>query len=83
MWRGEVKKINYTVKNGVLYKVVENREVLVETDSMPVEVCKKVHLVGHFEIANTEDLIKRDFFFPNIRKNSRKCRTQLRRLYFD
>ncbi|GFW62681.1 hypothetical protein TNCV_2624441 [Trichonephila clavipes] len=35
---------------------------------MQVDVIKKVHSFGHFAATKTEELVKRDYYFPNIRK---------------
>lgn len=59
---------DYVLKNNVLYKIVNDEEVLVVPEMMQVEVVKKCHSLGHFSVAKTEDVVKRDFYFPNIKK---------------
>ena len=35
---------------------------------MQVEVVNNCHSLGHFTIIKTEDLIKKDYYFPNLKK---------------
>lgn len=58
----------YVSKNGVLYKLVNDQEMLVVPEMMQIEVVRKCHSLGHFSIAKTEDVVKRDFYFPNMKK---------------
>lgn len=58
----------YVLKNDVLYKIVNDQEVLVVPEILQVEVVKKSHSLGHFSIAKTEELVKRDYYFPNMKK---------------
>ena len=58
----------YVLNNNILFKVVDDKEVLVIPEVMQVEVVKNCHALGHFSVAKTEDLVKRDYYFPNLKK---------------
>ena len=55
------------MKNNVLFKIINDKEILVVPEAMQVEVVKNCHSLGHFAITKTEDL-KRDYYFPNLKK---------------
>ena len=63
------EKINeYVLKNNVLFMLINDKEILVVPDAMQVEVVKNCHALGHFSVTITEDLVKRDYYFPNLKK---------------
>ena len=62
------KEENYIIKNGVLYQYDAGRELLVVPDSMHSEIIKEVHENGHFASTKTEEILKRDFFKPGLKK---------------
>ena len=63
-------KINdFTIKNNVLYKIENDRDVLVVPQIMQNEIIKKEHSKGHYAVAKTEDIVRQQFFFPNMTKS--------------
>ncbi|GFX08643.1 hypothetical protein TNCV_61701 [Trichonephila clavipes] len=64
----EGKTSEFILSNKVLYKISENQELLVVPEMMQVDVIKKAHSFGHFAATKTEELVKRDYYFPNMRK---------------
>ena len=59
------KTNEYILKNNVLFKIINDKEIL---EAMQVEVVNNCHSLGHFTITKTEDLIKKDYYFPNLKK---------------
>ena len=47
---------------------VNDKEILVVPEAMQVEVVKNCPSLGHFSITKTDDLVKRDYYFPTIKK---------------
>ncbi|GFX42905.1 transposon Tf2-8 polyprotein [Trichonephila clavipes] len=64
----EGKTSEFIVCNKILYKISEDQELLVVPEMMQVDVIKKAHSFGHFAATKTEELVKRDYYFPNMRK---------------
>ncbi|GFW16524.1 hypothetical protein TNCV_2351481 [Trichonephila clavipes] len=64
----EGKTSEFIVSNKILYKISENQELLVVPEMMQVDVIKKAHSFGHFAATKTEELVKRDYYFPNMRR---------------
>ncbi|GFT23874.1 transposon Tf2-11 polyprotein [Trichonephila clavipes] len=64
----EGKTSEFIVSNKILYKISEDQELLVVPEMMQVDVIKKAHSFGHFAATKTEELVKRDYYFPNMRK---------------
>ncbi|GFY19898.1 transposon Tf2-11 polyprotein [Trichonephila clavipes] len=54
--------------NEMLYKYVDGRELIAVPRDMQTELIKLVHEKGHFSSAKTEEIVKREFFIPNLRK---------------
>ena len=70
--KGEVK--DFFLKENVLYKWENERELLVVLENMQNEVIRKLHNRGHFAVLKTEDLVKQEFYILNLRKkNSNSC----------
>ncbi|GFW97600.1 transposon Tf2-11 polyprotein [Trichonephila clavipes] len=64
----EGKTSEFIVSNKILYKISEDQELLVVPEMMQVDVIKKAHSFGHFAATKTEELVKRDYYFPNMRR---------------
>ncbi|GFU44294.1 transposon Tf2-8 polyprotein [Trichonephila clavipes] len=72
----EGKTSEFIVSNKILYKISEDQELLVVPDMMQVDVIKKAHSFGHFAATKAEELVKRDYYFPNMRRcieNVKNC----------
>ncbi|GBO22891.1 Transposon Tf2-9 polyprotein [Araneus ventricosus] len=64
----ENKQINdFVLKNNVLYKIVNDSDLLVVPEALQNEIIKKVHTNGHFALAKTEQVLEQEFYIPNAR----------------
>lgn len=63
---------DYTLIGGVLYKFIEGRDLLVVPDRMQNEVIQAVHHKGHLSAKRTEDVIRREYFMPDVKKKVEK-----------
>ncbi|GFS66650.1 pro-Pol polyprotein [Trichonephila clavipes] len=57
------KTTEFILNNNALFKISEKQKLLVVPD-----VIKKVHSFRHFAVTKTEELVRRDYCFPNKRK---------------
>ncbi|GFY60492.1 blastopia polyprotein [Trichonephila inaurata madagascariensis] len=64
----EGKTSEFILNNNVSYKISDNQELLVVPEMMQVDVIKKAQSFGHFAATKTEELVKRDYYFLNMRK---------------
>ncbi|GFS73739.1 retrovirus-related Pol polyprotein from transposon 17.6 [Trichonephila clavipes] len=55
---------NYIVKNKLLYKTVNDTDLLVVLDEMQANIIKTAHERGHFAVLRTQDLVSKDFYIP-------------------
>ncbi|GFS41054.1 transposon Tf2-9 polyprotein [Trichonephila inaurata madagascariensis] len=53
-------------RNGILYKYLNGRELIVTPKAMEAELIKLIHENGHFSVAKTEEIVKQEFFIPNL-----------------
>ncbi|GFW30882.1 transposon Tf2-8 polyprotein [Trichonephila clavipes] len=53
-------------RNGILYKYLNGRELIVNPKAMEAELIKLIHKNGHFSVAKTEEIVKQEFFIPNL-----------------
>lgn len=64
---------DYLVESGVLYKEQEGRKLLVLPKIMQMETVGKVHVEnGHFAVRKVQELIEREFWFPEMKKKIEK-----------
>ncbi|GFW45550.1 transposon Tf2-9 polyprotein [Trichonephila clavipes] len=59
---------DFFIKNEILYKFVDGRELIAAPRDMQTELIKLAHEKGHFSSAKTEEIVKREFFIPNLSK---------------
>ncbi|GFY19521.1 hypothetical protein TNCV_4646941 [Trichonephila clavipes] len=59
---------DFFTKNEILYKYVDGRELIAAPRDMQTELIKLAHEKGHFSSAKTEEIVKREFFVPNLSK---------------
>lgn len=71
---------NYLLRNDILYKVIDGRELLVVPRVMEEEIIKSTHENGHFGVKKVEENIIQQFFIKkakekiqNVVKNCIKC----------
>ncbi|GFW19412.1 transposon Tf2-6 polyprotein [Trichonephila clavipes] len=53
-------------RNGILYKYLNGRELIVTPKAMQAELIKLIHENGHFSVGKTEETVKQEFFIPNL-----------------
>ncbi|GFT33138.1 hypothetical protein TNCV_1264961 [Trichonephila clavipes] len=53
-------------RNGILYKYLNGRELIVTPKAMEAELIKLIHENGHFSVGKTEQIVKQEFFIPNL-----------------
>ncbi|GFX19480.1 hypothetical protein TNCV_2073891 [Trichonephila clavipes] len=53
-------------QNGILYKYLNGRELIVTPKAMEAELIKLIHKNGHFSVGKTEEIVKQEFFIPNL-----------------
>ncbi|GFX54371.1 transposon Ty3-I Gag-Pol polyprotein [Trichonephila clavipes] len=53
-------------RNGILYKYINGRELIVTPKAMQAELIKLIHENGHFSVGKTEEIVKQEFFIPNL-----------------
>lgn len=58
---------DYIVKNGLLYKEANEGALLVLPKVMQFQVVRQLHEAGHFAVGKTEAIVKREYWFPNMR----------------
>lgn len=60
------------MRGGLLFKAVDDDFKLVVPKSMQTSIVRRAHEVGHFAVAKTEALVKRDYWFVNMRSKIEK-----------
>jgi len=63
---------DFTVKNGLHFKEVDGNICIVVPKSMQSQIIRQAHERGHFSIAKTEALLRRDYWIPNIKNKIEK-----------
>ncbi|GFT61269.1 transposon Tf2-6 polyprotein [Trichonephila clavipes] len=63
---------NFFERNQILYKFVNGRELIVAPSGIQTELIKIIHEKGHFSVAKTEEVVKQEFFIPNLNKLAQK-----------
>ncbi|GFW19988.1 transposon Ty3-I Gag-Pol polyprotein [Trichonephila clavipes] len=53
-------------RNGILYKYLNGRELIVTPKALQTELIKLIHENGHFSVGKTEEIVKQEFFIPNL-----------------
>ncbi|GBM29431.1 hypothetical protein AVEN_143913-1 [Araneus ventricosus] len=53
-------------RNGILYKYLNGRELIMAPKEMQVELIKLAHENGYLSVAKTEEIVKQEFFIPNL-----------------
>ncbi|GFW10486.1 retrovirus-related Pol polyprotein from transposon 17.6 [Trichonephila clavipes] len=59
-------------RNGILYKYLNGRQLIVAPKAMEAELIKLIHENGHFSVGKTEEIVKQEFFIPNLTKVIKK-----------
>jgi len=67
------KELNdFIVKNSLLFKEVDGNLCIVVPKSMQSQIIRQAHERGHFSIAKTEALLRRDYWIPNVKTKIEK-----------
>lgn len=73
----EGKTHGYSIRGGLLFKEVDGDTRLVVPKAMCSQIIKCAHERGHFSVAKTEAIVKRDYHIPDLRakieKHIRNC----------
>lgn len=62
----EGKYRDYILKNGLLYRIVKNQELVVVPGNMHYEIIRRAHEKGHFASQKVQELINKEFYIPNL-----------------
>ncbi|GBM82489.1 Pro-Pol polyprotein [Araneus ventricosus] len=63
---------NYCDRNGILYKFVEGKELVVVPDSMQTEIIRNAHERGHTGVKYTEKHLQDYYYIPKLRQKVEK-----------
>lgn len=58
---------DYVIRGGLLFKEINGDLQLVVPKCLQAQVARNAHENGHFAVEKTEALIKRNYWFPNMR----------------
>ncbi|GFY27799.1 transposon Tf2-6 polyprotein [Trichonephila clavipes] len=53
-------------RNGILYKYLNGRELILTPKAMQAELIKLIHENGHLSVGKTEEIVKQEFSIPNL-----------------
>ncbi|GFU87488.1 hypothetical protein TNCV_2446221 [Trichonephila clavipes] len=53
-------------RNGIPYKYLNGRELIITPKAMEAELIKLIHENGYFSVGKTEEIVKQEFFIPNL-----------------
>lgn len=62
----------YVIRGGLLFKEVDNDIRLVVPKVMCSQIIRRAHEKGHFSVAKTEAIVKRDYYIQNLRPKVEK-----------
>lgn len=57
----------YIIRNNLLYKETDGDVQLVLPKNMQFQIVRQIHEIGHFSVRKVETILKRDYWFPNMR----------------
>jgi len=66
---------DYFLRNDILYKYKDGRELLVVPQDMQNEIIQMAHSGGHFSVKRTEENIKQEFYIPMLTKKTERVIT--------
>ncbi|GFY25017.1 transposon Ty3-I Gag-Pol polyprotein [Trichonephila clavipes] len=64
---------NYIVKNKLLYKTINDTDLLVVPDEMQANIITTAHKRGHFVVLRSQDIVSKDFYIPRLKDKVEKC----------
>ncbi|KMQ91095.1 blastopia polyprotein [Lasius niger] len=66
------KTHDYVIRGGLLFKEIDDDYCLVVPKAMHSQIIRRAHERGHFSVAKTEAIIKRDYYIQNLRSKVEK-----------
>lgn len=73
MKKAEKNKIDgFCIRNGLLYRDIDSDLLLVVPKDLQAQIIRRAHEQGHFGINKTEALLRRDFWFDEMRTKIEK-----------
>ncbi|GFV43999.1 hypothetical protein TNCV_3571201 [Trichonephila clavipes] len=60
------KSEEFFERNDILCKYLNGRELIVTPKAMQAELIKLIHENGHFSVGKTEEILRQEFFIPNL-----------------
>ncbi|KAM8701704.1 hypothetical protein ACLKA7_011559 [Drosophila subpalustris] len=63
---------DYFLKSGMLYKLVQDEELIVVPTDMQKQIISRAHDRGHFAAKKTKELICREYYIPNAEEKIKK-----------
>ena len=64
---------NYIVKNDLLFKNIDGRDLLVVPADMEANIIKSAHERGHFAVKRTQEILQQNFFIPKLKSKIEHC----------
>ncbi|GFT31562.1 pro-Pol polyprotein [Trichonephila clavipes] len=77
------KSEDFFERNCILYKYLNGRELIVTPKAMEAELIKLIHENGHFSVGKTEEIVKQEFFIPNLTNVVKKGSAFFSKLFND
>lgn len=62
----------YFMKGDILYKLVDDNELVVVPKGMRSEIIRNAHERGHFSVKKTKELISKEYYIPNLEERIQK-----------
>lgn len=59
---------NYLLKNDILFRSINNNELIVVPENMYFDILRRAHSNGHFKSRKMEELINNEFFIVNVKE---------------
>lgn len=70
--RNDAEFNNYFLKADVLFKLKDDRELIVIPESMQTNIIRQAHEKGHFAVKKTMEIIRQEYFIPNLEAKVQK-----------
>lgn len=63
---------HYVIKNDLLHRAKDDRELIVIPSGMEFEILRRAHDQGHFKAKKMEDIIEREFYIPKLKEKAER-----------
>lgn len=70
MQKGEYD--HYIIKNDLLHRLKDDRELIVIPSSMEFEILRRAHEQGHFKAKKMQDIIEREFYIAKLKEKTER-----------